>query len=737
MYLKKLELQGFKSFANSTALEFQRGICAVVGPNGSGKSNIADALRFVLGEQSMKNIRSKKGEDLIFSGSVSKARTSMASAAIHFDNTDKAFPLDFETVIIKRKIFRDGENQYFINNAQVRLKDIAELIAKARLGLRGYTVINQGMGDVILSASPKERKEIIFDALGLREFQIKKHDASIKLAQTKTNTEKAQTVLAELTPHLRFLKKQVEKMEEREVLRDKLAKMESNFLRKKMTAVESALGKLLGDINSGKDIIEKTKRELGEANNALDEENKKIMQSFADVPRLEDSLIKVESERNGIEREVGKIEGMIAFARSVPPVRSPVYQPVDLAFVEEKLGGLSALLDDILKQTDLNILSEKLKNFSARFSEVFGFIRQRKIPVSPEVVPATPAPDSSEYEEKRKSLLALLAVSDQKLKSIKEEIRNINMAHGKERERVFELKNTRRELEIELAGVEERMAAFERDKERFSRDKFALEVEKSRLGGDDFFSQPIDDELFSAADDEIIRDIERMKLKLENIDLIDQSAKTEYEEAQKRHDFLSKELGDLEAAIVSLKEVIAELDELISEKFKTAFDTINKNFNDYFNTLFDGGRAKLELAEDRPDQEGEEETGAEENKSVGREDYGIEMEVFLPRKKATGLAMLSGGERALASLALIFALVSTSPPPFLVLDEIDAPLDEANSLRFGKIIGELKDRTQFIVITHNRETMRQSDALFGVTMQEDGVSKLLSLKFDESLQYAS
>src|SRR3989344_5686905 len=698
MYLKKLELQGFKSFANSTALEFQRGVCAVVGPNGSGKSNIADALRFVLGEQSMKNIRSKKGEDLIFSGSVSKARTNMASAAIHFDNTDKVFPLDFETVIIKRKIFRDGENQYFINNAQVRLKDIAELIAKARLGLRGYTVINQGMGDVILSASPKERKEIIFDALGLREFQIKKHDAAIKLAQTKTNTEKAQTVMAELAPHLRFLKKQVEKMEEREVLRDKLAKMESNFLRKKMTAVESALGKLLGEINSGKDVIEKTKRELCEANDALDEENKKIMQSFSDVPRLEDSLIKVESERNGIEREIGKIEGMIAFARSAPPRPGPAYQPVDLAFVEEKLGGLNALLDDILKQTDLNILSEKLKNFSARFSEVFGFIRERKIPVSPEVVPATPVPrpsreasadakaladksagiaDSSEYEEKRKSLLALLVVSDQKLKSIKEEIRNINTAHGKERERVFELKNTRRELEIELASVEERMAAFERDKERFSRDKFALEVEKNRLGGDDFFSQPIDDELFSVADDEIIRDIERMKLKLENIDLIDQSAKTEYDEAQKRHDFLTKELGDLEAAIVSLKEVIAELDELISEKFKIAFDAINKNFNDYFNTLFDGGRAKLELAEDRPSLEGEEASDMEappsrEATEGKNEDYGIEVEVSLPRKKATGLAMLSGGERALTSLALIFALVSTSPPPFLVLDEIDA-----------------------------------------------------------------
>ncbi|MBI1755441.1 AAA family ATPase, partial [Candidatus Azambacteria bacterium] len=185
MFLKKLELHGFKSFASSTVLEFKRGVSAIVGPNGSGKSNVADALRFVLGEQSMKSIRSKKGEDLIFSGSPSKPRAGMASVTLLFDNEDRTFPVEFGTVAIKRTIYRDGENHYFVNEAQVRLKDLAELIAKAKLGLKGYTIINQGMGDAILDSSPKDRKEIIFEALGLKEFQLKRSEALLKLSHTQ------------------------------------------------------------------------------------------------------------------------------------------------------------------------------------------------------------------------------------------------------------------------------------------------------------------------------------------------------------------------------------------------------------------------------------------------------------------------------------------------------------------------------------------------------------------------
>ncbi|MEK7488190.1 MAG: AAA family ATPase, partial [Patescibacteria group bacterium] len=234
MFLKKLELHGFKSFAHATTLEFQRGISAIVGPNGGGKSNIADALRFVLGEQSMKSIRSKKSEDLIFSGSSTRGRMSMASVVLHFDNHDKAFPVDFESVVVQRKIFRDGENQYSINGAQVRLKDLAELIAKAKLGLKGYTIINQGMGDAILESSAKERKEIIFEALGLKEFQLKRADTMLKLSHTTVNLEKAEGIVKEIEPHLRFLKKQAEKIEERHASEEKLAALERTYLQKRM-----------------------------------------------------------------------------------------------------------------------------------------------------------------------------------------------------------------------------------------------------------------------------------------------------------------------------------------------------------------------------------------------------------------------------------------------------------------------------------------------------------------------
>lgn len=724
MYLKKLELHGFKSFAQNTALEFQRGVSAVVGPNGSGKSNIADAIRFVLGEQSMKNVRSKKGEDLIFSGSADKSRLNIASVAIHFDNQDKIFPLDFETVIIKRKIFRDGENQYYINDSQTRLKDVAELIARARLGLRGYAVISQGMGDAILSASAKDRKEIISDALGLREFQIKRLDATAKLAQTKTNMESAQAVLKELVPHLRFLKKQAEKMEERDDLRLKLSDLEKRWLRKKTLALDNILNKLQTEAGKQKALVESASRDLETTTTTLEEENKKILQSFADIPKMEESLFKIESERNGMEREIGKIEGMIAFARESSAAAE--YQSIDLSYVKERFERLNVLFDEVLRQETYESIRGKLDDFKKQFSEILNSIREGK--VSTQKIDQPRVADLAGQEKKRGSLLAVLAESDQKLKSIKDEIRNINTTHSKEKEHIFELKNSRRELESCLSSANEKYAELDREMEKYRREKQVLDKEKERLkeGGNE--SDMAEADLLSLNDDEMIRDIERLKIKLENIDLIDQSVKAEYEETQKRHDFLSKELGDLEAAISSLTAVIAELDTTIAARFKTAFKTINDNFNSYFKLLFEGGWANLEIASSQKSPE-DAETAPEDKPDS--EEYGVEIEVSLPHKKTSGLSMLSGGERALTSLALLFALVSTSPPPFLVLDEIDAPLDEANSLRFAKIIGELKNHTQFIIITHNRETMRQSDVLFGVTMQEDGVSKLLSLKLSD------
>ncbi|MBI3274262.1 MAG: AAA family ATPase, partial [Candidatus Colwellbacteria bacterium] len=216
MHLKKLELSGFKSFAKSTTLEFPSKITAIVGPNGSGKSNIKESIQWVLGEQSMKSLRGKKGEDLIWNGSPQAPRTGKASVTLVFDNADKKIPLEFQDVAIGRTIFRDGVNEYFINNSPARLKDVVELMARIGLGETKHNIIGQGEVDHILLAHPRERRAMLEEAIGLRVYQIKKNETERKLNATEQNMKQVEALLREITPHLKFLRSQAEKAEKRE-----------------------------------------------------------------------------------------------------------------------------------------------------------------------------------------------------------------------------------------------------------------------------------------------------------------------------------------------------------------------------------------------------------------------------------------------------------------------------------------------------------------------------------------
>lgn len=719
MYLQKLEVHGFKSFAQSASLEFQRGISAVVGPNGSGKSNIADALRFVLGEQSMKSIRSKKSEDLIFSGSTKRARMNMASVALHFDNHDHTFPIDFTTVVIQRKIFRDGENQYFVNNAQVRLKDLTELIAKAKLGLKGYTIINQGMGDAILESSPKERKEIIFEALGLKEFQLKRADAITKLSHTHVNLEKAEGITREIEPHLKFLKRQAEKIEERQVLEEKLRTLERMYMHTRLRAVDAALDQRKQQAGAHERRIAELREAIDQISAKLDAQGEGVTQSFEGVSHLEAELMKEEVQRNAVEREIGKIEGMIAALEAT----EDRFVALDVGYVREKLEQLNNDLANALRSDSHDILRSAIHEFSQKLNALLHEVRSGNVSIKAD---QKAVDKSQQLREEGKRLSGLLEESGKRVRTIKEQMRGIYAAHDAEKEKTFTLRNEKREKELILLREEEKFGVVNAEAEHFYKEREVLHKEKEMLEsrGVDF---RIGDDAggHSADEEETRRNIERLRLRLENIDLIDENIKKEYDDTLQRYNFLIKETEDLRNAISSLHKIIEELDGMISIRFKDAFKKINEHFNEYFALLFDGGSARLEMVAEERELTGEEGESVRERK----EDYGVDVDVSLPRKKTTGLAVLSGGERALTSLALLFALVSTSPPPFLVLDEIDAPLDEANSLRFGKILHELKSHTQFVIITHNRETMRQADTLYGVTMQEDGVSKLLSLKF--------
>jgi len=254
MFLKKIEISGFKSFATKTTLNFlassgkagKWGVTAIVGPNGSGKSNVADALRWVMGEQSMKNLRGKKAEDIIFAGSGEKARLGSASVMIFLDNTDKKINLDFQEVTIGRKIFRSGESEYLINNARVRLQDVTDILAKAGVGRETYAIVNQGMADSVLNATSQERRVIVEDAAGVKQYQIKKERSIRKLQTTRQNLQRTSDLMREIEPHLKILKRQSQKASQKEIVVSELKEKQTilfsslwyNFQKEKGTLVE-------------------------------------------------------------------------------------------------------------------------------------------------------------------------------------------------------------------------------------------------------------------------------------------------------------------------------------------------------------------------------------------------------------------------------------------------------------------------------------------------------------------
>jgi len=212
--LKSLELHGYKTFASKTKFEFSGGITAIVGPNGSGKSNIADALRWVLGEQSYSLLRGKKTEDMIFSGSENRTRAGMASASIVFDNTDNWLPVDFSEVELSRHAYRDGRNDYLLNNQHVRLREINELLAQSGLSERTYTILGQGLVDASLALKADERRKLFEEAAGIGLFRSRREDAIRRLDITQRNMDRVLDIIAELEPRLKSLDKQAKRSQE-------------------------------------------------------------------------------------------------------------------------------------------------------------------------------------------------------------------------------------------------------------------------------------------------------------------------------------------------------------------------------------------------------------------------------------------------------------------------------------------------------------------------------------------
>jgi chromosome segregation ATPase len=750
MYLKSLEVAGFKSFAKKTDLSFTTSITGIVGPNGSGKSNVAESFRFVLGEQSIKSLRGKRGEDLIFNGSPAQARANRASVKIVLDNTKKVFPLDFEEISIERVVNRDGVNEYLINGSRTRLKDVQELLASANIGPTGHHIISQGEADRILSATSRERREMIEDALGLKVYQYKKAESERKLEKTLENIAHVESLRREVAPHLRFLERQIKKMERALELRTELSTFYAEYLRREDEYLAFHFDRLTSARATPVSKLALLEEQLLRA-------KEKLAQGEKDDTRdalvlLEGNIREVRESRQAALREAGQIEGQITYlSRAIEELERGT---TDSAHISIPLSHVESLITSIEPQALRSEQESTIEGVRAIVSSVMASLRNFVSEASRGTLRDEARILSFKEEqnilrvaqEKNDTLLGSIESTEQKLRTEYDALKKAIEAEASEsrtaEREVFEIMGKERELETNIADIDRELKTIERDRSDFKRE---IEEAMTLIGraAADYFSVNLVDEDGAPLTRAMIlgeprdlqegrrRKLEKMKIRLEELGGAGgEEVVKEYNDAKTRDQFLEKEIADLEASVTSLRALIEDLTRELNAQFVSGIEKISSEFSTFFGMMFQGGTGALMrvVEKKRTDEESE---GTDKE---GEE--GIEVDVKLPHKRIRGLEMLSGGERALTSIALIFAMSQVNPPLFVILDETDAALDEANSKRYGDMVSELAKRSQLILITHNRETMSRAGVLYGVTMGADGISKLLSVKFDDAVSVA-
>jgi len=773
MRLKSLELSGFKSFAKRTPLVFESAVTSVVGPNGSGKSNVVEAIRFVLGEQSMKSMRGRAGSDLIFKGSKMLSKMSRASVSITFDNRERIFKmeradakplnLDFEDVMLAREVYADGANKYSINGIEVRLKDILELLSSVNIGSSGHHIISQGEADRILSASIRDRREMIEDALGLKIYQYRLKDSERKLEKTATNIKEAQSLRREIAPHITFLKKQVEKLEKAKEMREQLNGLyqeylhrEEIFIQKEKKILKEEKGILQKELEGVSLKIQELEKDINSDEGQPNELKIKLYE-------IDGNIYKLRTAKDELFRKMGRLEGMIEFEKRRLEKKNTKQEVIREENVILPKDELETFLDELEKFVNESIEDVSLDSVSNIFSSIKNtvVIFREKYAISQTSAQSGNTEITNEEQNEKNEIDAL----ENSKKEIDEKVSEIDIEISKlyedsekirkeiENESVNERQKDRIRvgLSIQRNDITSKINIIDIKEESLHRidTDFENELkEASVLIGPHIISYKVfqlSDEIDESRKEQETRRkvIERIKIKLEDVggggggDIL-----KEYNDVSERDQFLVKELADLSTSMDVLKTLIGELKEKLDVEFKTGIEKINKQFQDFFHLMFGGGSAFLSIIvqQRRRKKMPEEEEMELKESDIAEEDEipekGIDINISLPHKKVKDLQMLSGGERSLTSIALLFAISQVNPPPFLVLDETDAALDESNSRKYGDMIERLSKYSQLIVVTHNRETMTRAGVLYGVTIGSDGGSKLLSIKLEEAVQIA-
>ena len=804
MKFKNLEMTGFKSFSEKTNILIEKGLTGIVGPNGCGKSNIVEALRWCMGENSAKSMRGSGMEDVIFSGTSNRPSKNISEVALLLDNREKNGPIqfkEFDEISIKRKIEKDKGSKYYINDKEVRARDVQTFFADLSTGAHSPSLISQGRIGQLVTAKPIERKTVLEEAAGISGIHARRQEAETRLNAAENNLKRADELKKQQQKQLDNLKKQAEEATKYKEISNEIKKIEAGLYFLKIREIEKDKKQIQEKLSELDDEISAINIDYNHNNTLLEEENKKLaplrdkkIESAAslqklnlDISNLADEEMRVKSLQEKLEKSIKTVDSDLEREKSISldadlNEKRILKEKEDLLNTENKLLNLEtsssnelqlskAELDKLLSQLDsmLNEIEKDIEQDKKLSKENFKELKKlvKKITLSQEEYAEkygknkSIESDSIKRKERIKNIdvelenwrnlktnseKMIYELNDRKNKvqlEISENRKNperIATSKGQNLQNLENIKRRNEEIENELIEAEKKYSSINENlreiqlkltelKENKARNEATIEGIENRKkdflyslknelnieSESSIFPQSdlssLEEQNFPSIDEQT-KKIEKTKKERESLGSVNLRADEETKKYETEIKKMEDDRADLYSAIVKLKTSIEELNQKGRERLLDAYTKVNRKFNEVYTKLFNGGTAKIELVDSDDPLEA-----------------GLEMFVSPPGKRLQSITLLSGGEQALTALSLIFAVFLVNPSPICVLDEVDAPLDDANVTRFCGLLDDLTKitNTKFIIITHHALTMSKMDRLYGVTMAEQGVSQLVSV----------
>jgi len=700
--LKAIEIIGFKSFLKRTYLEFSKKITAIIGPNGAGKSNIVNAIDWVMGQKETKIIRSQNLSDLIFSGK--EVNAGFAQVRLIFNDREKE-------VEIKRKIKRDGVSEFFLNQKRVRQKDIVEFLATKKIGTKGFSILNQGESDRIFYRNPEERAIMLKEVLGLKPYFLKKEKARRDLEKCQNNLKEVLIVFNQLLPRLRSLRWHLARAKKKKELEKKLKEIQWLYFSQRYLRSFSKLP----DFKEKEEFLKKELEKLKEKEKNLEIliSQKKEFEKDKEIELLEKEKREIFSKKEKLLFELGKKEARSFFEKEKINWKELVIEIKEK--IEEILKNFSKFSLEEIRKT-LNFILEKIKNPQKIEEKEIEEKEIQKIKKEIELL-------SFKIEEINKKLNLLLKEKDNFQKNYQEFFEKKSLIQ----EKIYQIQR-----EIDKIN-------FEKEKFQIKRKDFFDDLKESGIEKEIFLKKIREEKLIPDIDlEKLSRSIIRLRGEIASIGKLPDEVLKEAKEVEERYQFLKEQIQDLTSAKRDLEKLIKELEIKIQKEFYQGISGINKEFNRFFEILFEKGKValkpiKIQKEEFLENQKNEIlKLDKNENLKETTLTLGVEIEINLAKKNIKNIQLLSGGEKTLVSLALLFGIISYSKPPFVILDEVDASLDEKNSQKISEIIKELSKTTQFIIITHNQAVIQIADIWYGILMK-NGISQTISYKLPENV----